>query len=301
MKQKKLEKEQEYRAQKEKVNEMMDTLEAEEVKKIIHKNGVEGIDFWKTMKKIKKKAPVYTKIRKENGEITEDSEEILEEKRKYFQKLYSKQPQTEEQSLEEKKIIERMEKLFKEGSDLEINRRISTEEVEKSIKRSKDGAPGPDEITNMMMKKSIDIIKTPLTDIVNNIKENKNGFPTTWELGDIISFFKGKGDPYDLTYQRGISLTSCVLKTLENVVGCRIEPVIREESTPLQGGGKKGESPEEYIFALQTIIDKNKQRRKATKIIITDVEKAFDQAWRIGVFENLMNRGIKGEILQYGK
>ena len=35
-----------------------------------------------------------------------------------------------------------------------------------------------------------------------------------------------------------------------------------------------------------------------TKIIITDVEKAFDQAWRIGVFKNLIKRGISGEILE---
>ena len=30
---------------------------------------------------------------------------------------------------------------------------------------------------------------------------------------------------------------------------------------------------------------------------MTDVEKAFDQAWRVGVLYNLMERGIKGEIL----
>ena len=93
-------------------------------------------------------------------------------------------------------------------------------------------------------------------------------------------------------------MTSCVLKILENVIGCRIEPLIRQESTALQGGGKKGESPEEYIFVLQTIIDLNKQEGKPTKIIITDVEKAFDQAWRVGVFQNLMKRGVQGEILE---
>ena len=48
---------------------------------------------------------------------------------------------------------------------------------------------------------------------------------------------------------------------------------------------------------MQTIIDVNRQERKSSKFIITDVEKAFDQAWRIGVFHNLVKRGIKGEIL----
>ena len=133
---------------------------------------------------------------------------------------------------------------------------------------------------------------------MNDMKERKEDFPTSWELGDLISFFKGKGDPYNMVFQRGISLTSCVLKILENVVGNRIEPIIRNKSTSLQGGGKKGESPEEYIFALQTVIDINKKAGRPTKIIITDVEKAFDQAWRIGVFKNLIKRGISGEILE---
>ena len=292
------EKEKLYLAQKEKVNNLMDHLEAEEVQKIIDKNATEGIDFWKTMKRIKKKPPVYNKIRNDKGEITSNIAEILEEKRKYFQELYSKPKQTEHEAKEENEIMTEIEELYTKGNDSSINERISIQEIEDSIKRSKNGAPGPDQITNMMLKNSLEIIKDPLCDLVNNMKENKEDFPTSWELGDLISFFKGKGDPYDMIFQRGITLIAYMLKALENVTGGRIEPVIRKQSTPLQGGGKKGESPEEYIFALQTVIDINKKANKPTKIIITDVEKAFDQAWRIGVFKNLIKRGIQGEILE---
>ena len=49
---------------------------------------------------------------------------------------------------------------------------------------------------------------------------------------------------------------------------------------------------------LQTAIDKNKKYGKDTKLIITDVSKAFDQAWRIGVFGNLAKRNIKGRMLR---
>ena len=111
----------------------------------------------------------------------------------------------------------------------------------KSIKRSKDGEPGPDEITNMMLKNSIEVLKIPLCNLMNDLKGRKEDFHTSWEPGDLISFFKGKGNPYEMLLQRGITLTSCVLKILENVTGNRIEPVIKYRSTPLQGGGKKGE------------------------------------------------------------
>ena len=50
---------------------------------------------------------------------------------------------------------------------------------------------------------------------------------------------------------------------------------------------------------MQTVIDLNKKEGRPTKLIITDVEKAFDQAWRVGIFNNLLKRGIKGEILEF--
>ena len=184
-----------YFKQKEKVDELMDHLEAKEVQKIIDKNGKEGIDFWKTMKRIKKKPPTFNKIRNEKGEITSNATEILEEKRKYFHKLFSKPVQTKDEEVEEKEILSRIQELYNTGNELEMNQKIEPEEIEKSLKRSKNGAPGPDEITNMMLKNSIEILKEPLCDIMNKIKEGKEDFPTSWELGDLISYFKGAGDP----------------------------------------------------------------------------------------------------------
>ena len=168
--------------------------------------------------------------------------------------------------LDENLIKVKMLEKFKVKDNI-MNAKITEKEVEDSIKRSKDGAPGPDEITNMMLKNSVDVIKPHLTKIMNDIKENKEEFPASWELGDVISFFKGAGDLFDMLFQRGITLTSCVLKTLESVVGYRIEPTISRKSTPLQGGGKKGESPEDYIFVLQTVIDKNRKYKLPTKLM----------------------------------
>ena len=87
----------------------------------------------------------------------------------------------------------------------------------KAYRKAKIGEPGADEITNMMLKNLIEAIKIPLCNLMNDMKERKEDFPTSWELGDLISFFKGKGDPYNMLFQRGISLTSCVLKIMENV------------------------------------------------------------------------------------
>ena len=93
-------------------------------------------------------------------------------------------------------------------------------------------------------------------------------------------------------------MTSGILKCFEKVIANRIAPIITDNSTCLQGGGKRGESTEEYLLVLQTAIDLNEKNKKNTKLLITDVKKAFDQAWRIGVFHNLAKRGITGQILK---
>ena len=148
-----------------------------------------------------------------------------------------------------------------------------------------------------MLIEGKELLIEPLTEVFNMILNNEEKIPRSWRIGDIVSIYKGKGSKHDLKNQRGISLASAVLKCLEKVLSNRIEENIRKYSTNLQGGGKKGEATEEYILIINTIVEYNQSRGKNTKIIITDVEKAFDHAWRKGIFVNLAQKGIEGKIL----
>ena len=144
-----------------------------------------------------------------------------------------------------------------------------------------------------MLIEGKELLIEPLTEVFNMILNNEEKIPRSWRVGDIVSIYKGKGSKHDLKNQRGISLTSAVLKCLEKVLSNRIEENIRKYSTNLQGGGKKGEATEEYILIINTIVEYNQSRGKNTKIIITDVEKAFDHAWRKGIFVNLAQKVLR--------
>ena len=270
--------EESYKEQKGKVNNMMDIAEGDEIRKMINKNGEEQMDFWKMMRKIRNTKQQTNKIRKADGEITDDLMEIMREKKNYYEKLYSKQNQNPEEKINEVIKMEEIMAAMKRGKNLEMSK-ITVKEVENCIeKNGNNKAPDPDEITNKMLREGKELIKERLSEVMNGMKENNMEIPENWKVGEIISFYKGKGDYLDLSCQRGISLTSTVLKLLESIIKERIESEIRNKSTPQQGGGKKGESPEEYIFIIQTIIDSNRKEGKSSKLIITDVEKAFDQA-----------------------
>ena len=111
-------------------------------------------------------------------------------------------------------------------------------------------APVPDGITNEMIKEGKEELKGILLKLFNEMLQNNEKVPKQWKLGDIISIYKGKGECTEMKYQRGLSLTSCVLKCLEKAIANRIDPKIKENSTCSQGGGKSGEAIEEYLLIL---------------------------------------------------
>ena len=290
-----------YEELKEKVQDLIDRTEGEEIKNMIDKRGKERIDFWKLMRKLKKKDQGTERLENEEKIITTNEEEILEIKRKYFEKLYAK-PQLDQEQEEtdrkyEKELKEDMNDLA--ANTEEYNTDFVIKELEDVIDKSKKKSqPGPDIITYEMIQKGKNIIGTDLLSACNRFKNEEEDKPKEWNLADIVSIYKGKGRKESMNFQRGLSLTNCPLKCLEMMIGKRIDPIIKENSTPLQGGGKSGEDVEEYLLAIQTVVDVNIRKNKYTSLIITDVAKAFDQAWRIGVFRNLSKRGIKGKILK---
>ena len=235
------------------------------------------------------------------GEMTKETNEILQIKRQYYKELYAKPTQSKEERTQEKKYEQELNKRLhneKANREGEINKKFTEKEIEVGIEKAKNNkAPGPDGITNEMIKEGKEELKGILLKLFNEMLQNNEKVPKQWKLGDIISIYKGKGERTEMKYQRGLSLTSCVLKCLEKIIAYRIDPKIKENSTCLQGGGKSGEAIEEYLLILQSVIDKNSKNGNDTKLVITDVQKAFDQAWRMGVFRNLASRGITGNIL----
>ena len=279
----------------------MEQTEAKEIEKLIKRNGKEELNFWRTIKQIKKKTSTKEEaIEDENGEITKNPRTILKIKSDYYENLYKKNLSAEEIE-RENEYLKDLEEAFNDiWENLKsYNQKFTKEELMKCIMLLKmNKAHGPDGITYEMIKHGGEELHELILRIANQILFEEVETPEDWDFGDIISIYKGKGKKTQMKFQRGLTLTSCIMKVVEKMIGSRIGPLIKDNSTDLQGGGKKGEAVEEYLLAIQTIIDRNKQDGKETKLLITDVAKAFDQAWRIAVFRNLSSRGIRGRILK---
>ena len=82
----------------------------------------------------------------------------------------------------------------KRGKNLEMNKKITVKEVVNCIeKNGNNKGPGPAEITNEMLKEGKELIKERLSEVMNDMKENNMEIPENWKVGEIISFYKGKG------------------------------------------------------------------------------------------------------------
>lgn len=104
-----------------------------------------------------------SRIKKEDGTITTNREEIVDEATKFYENLYS----NEEQNAHKKKEI-KSSKI--ERTDFNENFRIMEAEVEKAIGEMKKGkATGDDGIPNELIIYGKESIITKLTDIFNRI------------------------------------------------------------------------------------------------------------------------------------
>ena len=213
----------------------MDRVEAEEIDNILNKTSGEKLNFWKTIKRIKRKENEEEVMEDENGRQHTEENKILEIKKNYYENLYKKR-NTPEQLTEDQLVIRELQNAMDDETEnrKEYNQPITIKELETSIREAKlNKAAGPDEITNEMIKYGDNILNESLLKVFNEIFDMDITRPEEWKLGDIISIFKGKGQRSKMKCQRGITLTSCILKILERIIGNRIEPIIKEKSTPL--------------------------------------------------------------------
>ena len=120
-KEKNLERKKEYKIiydnLRQKTIEKIERTEAEEIQELIEKTGKEKLDFWKMIRRLKKKDRCKEKIENKEKEMITDEHKILEIKRTYFRDLYAKQPQNDEEKQQEKEYWEEIEKAIKDEKE----------------------------------------------------------------------------------------------------------------------------------------------------------------------------------------
>lgn len=181
-----------------------------------------------------------------------------------------------------------------------VNCDIKQEEIEKCIKELKNNkASGDDHIVNEYLKSTLHIFMPIYVKLFNIIFRSGN-VPEIWLKGNILPFYKNKGDKKDPKNYRPITILSCLGKLFTSILNSRLskfveEYLILEEN---QFGFRKSYSTTDSIFVLHILFDLLRLKRKKLYCAFIDFAKAFDTVWRPGLWRKLLSNSINGNMLK---
>ena len=231
-----------------------------------------------------------------------------------------------DQTLTGKKAANKLSEHFKENSNLNIPREKSREirqkikseqrkqepsecmtasfsmqELNRAILKLKNKkAPGPDGITNEMIKHLSSYAKEYLLEIFNQ-SWTSGIYPQFWKEAIIIPIPKKGKDKTQCTSYRPISLLSCLGKTMERLVNSRLQYHLEKNCllNPIQSGYRKNRNTEDQVTLLVQDIENAFQMKMKTIAVFVDLTAAFDKVWKEGLLLKILKKQISGNMYNW--
>ena len=256
-------------------------------------------EIWQIRKQNVTKSDTKHAVKDMKGNLITTKENILLRYQEYYSDLLQNRKIPQEYQNHSKLIDETFQNRMKitKYDNLPINQEFSESELNKAIRTMKTGkAPGPDQVTYELIINSGTNLKKNLLKMINYFWMKEN-IPTKLKTLYIKSMYKGKGDICELENQRGLFLSSNIIKTYEKMIYNRTYPKTESEGfSKYQCGGRKYHSPTDQVFIIRTLQEYYAYRGKNYFIEFCDLQKAFDKMILKNVMDNLWNAEAKGRI-----
>ena len=230
-----------------------------------------------------------TAVRSADGRIISDHVGVRERWAEYFEQLYQVDPPT----------------VSLDASDVSVpvpDPPISEEpptltEVRMAISKLKSGkAAGICDIPAELLKAGGEPMARGLHTVQTAIWQSGT-IPPDLLRGVVIPLWKGKGDRWDCSNYRGITLLSIPGKVLAHILLKRIRNHLLRHQRPEQSGFTPGKSTIDRILALRLIVERRREFGRGLLAAYIDLKKAFDSVHRESLWEILRLRGIPTQII----
>ena len=224
-----------------------------------------------------------------NGTPTSDPRIVAEHFANRQQDIFS-EPQDPDFDQEFKQYVDdAQEHLFSrnESSDEPILTNI--EEMDELIKALKNNkAPGPDKITNAVIKRLPTNYRSALVDIANASMKLAH-VPTDWKEATIRMLLKPLKERLKDDSYRPISLLNTLSKLLEGVILNRIKSWSEKNNllSKYQCGFRNFRQTRDQIIRMMQDALKAFNNNEYMGAIFIDIEKAFDKVWHSGLLYKL--------------
>eukprot|EP01061_Rhynchopus_euleeides_P046631 TRINITY_DN8943_c0_g1_i9.p1 TRINITY_DN8943_c0_g1~~TRINITY_DN8943_c0_g1_i9.p1 ORF type:complete len:1081 (+),score=88.71 TRINITY_DN8943_c0_g1_i9:666-3908(+) len=182
---------------------------------------------------------------------------------------------------------------------------FTSTELDLAISNLEEGkAPGPDGVTNEMLRKFGPAGKSALLHVINTSWE-QGLVPEQWKRGHVVALLKPEKPPQDPTSYRPITLTSCVSKLLESMIVTRMVHLMEADGTgvdPLQdcqAGFRPARSAAEQVANVAAKGKMVKTNGGYCITIFVDYTKAFDTLHHPAVLDSLRRKKFPERYLRW--
>ena len=180
---------------------------------------------------------------------------------------------------------------------------ITLHELQSALKKLKARkSPGPDGVSNEMLTHLGSAAQCKLLEIFNSSWE-KGKLPQVWREATMTPILKTGKDPKKANSYRPISLTSCMVKTLERIVNERLRWYLETNGllVPQQAGFRQFRCTEDQATFLSQEIEEAFQEKKVALVSWIDLQKAFDKVWTDGLLVKLQRTGVTSNMYNWIK
>ena len=172
----------------------------------------------------------------------------------------------------------------------------------KALKKSHDTAVGCDDIHYQFLKhlpfRSLDSLI--LLRIFNQVWHT-GILPDFQKEAIVIPIPKPGKDSTNTANYRHIALTSCICKTMEQMVNDRLVWFLEKNQliATVQSGFRKQRRTFDHLVRFDTFIREAFIRKEYALSIFFDLESAYDTTWKYGIMNDLHDFGIRGRLAYF--
>ena len=250
---------------------------------------------WNMIRKITGKniaSPMHH-IKDENGTLITDRVQIANT-------LLKKSSSSENYSKEFQSIKAQKEKQyinFKTNKNLRYNKKFTMRDLKRSLKKSNNSSPGPDQIHYEILRHLPIETLHILLDIRNETWKSDT-CPESWKEALIISIPKSGKDNFNPLNYRPIALTSCICKTVERTINERLVWYLEKNGllAKQQCGYRANRSTVDHLLRLETFIRDAFIQNQHLVAVFFDLQKAYDTTWKHDIQQDLHNLGLRGNL-----
>ena len=205
-------------------------------------------------------------INRENGGLCYNNKEMAEELNKHYAKVFTEEDENLPRNPPSHDCPEMADIHFTPQT---------VEEVLKHLKNS--SSPGPDEISQRVLKETAHEVSLPLC-ILFNKSMNSGIVPADWRCANVVPIYKSgpKGEPVNY---RPISLTSVVVRVMERILKNKMLLYLRSNKiiNPSQHGFLPKKSTSTNLNEYLEYITKQLDEGQPVDVLYLDFSKAFDK------------------------